>query len=137
MHPRLLLSCLCLGTLALLGCRDEFADRHEITGNVTYKGKPLSQGNIQFIPEGVPGAATGVANVDNGKYEIPKRGGLKPGTYKVVISSAAGTKVKEGEAPGESGPPPKELIPPEYNVNTKQKVEVKPAGPNQFDFTIQ
>jgi hypothetical protein len=125
-------------TAVLVGCgSSEGTGLHEVQGEVTFKGKPLEHGSIQFIPD--PAAADSVravAPIQGGKYDIPKKGGLKPGQYKVIISSSAGAKVKENEAPGVSGALPKEILPPEYNVNTKQKVEVKAAGPNKFDFTI-
>jgi hypothetical protein len=126
-----------VGLLAFVGCQGAGADRQEVKGSVTFKGKPLAQGTIQFDPEPAgPDTAMAVTSIQAGQYDFPRAGGLKPGMYKVIISSATGAKVKEDEPPGESGEPTRELIPPDYNVTTNQKVEVKAGVPNQFDFKI-
>jgi hypothetical protein len=125
------------GLLVLVGCQGAGADRQEVKGSVTFKGKPLPQGTIQFDPDPAGAdARMAVTSIQAGQYDFPRASGLKPGTYKVIISSSAGAKVKEDEPPGESTEPSRERIPPDYNTATKQKVEVKAGGPNQFDFKI-
>ena len=134
----LALPLLALAAVAVPGCKDDPGGRQAVSGEVTFKEQPLGQGTIQFLPPDTAKDATpGVAQIRDGKYELPKPSGLRPGPYRVVISAGStGAKVKENEPPGESGPPPKELIPPDWNVNSKQGVDVRRAGPNKFDFFI-
>lgn len=122
--------------MAVAGCGEGTGGRQSVSGQVTFKGQPLDQGTIQFVPtDAAKDAAPGVAQVAAGKYEMPAASGLKPGPYKVIISATAGPKVNESEAPGDSDAPAKELIPPAWNVDSKHTVEVK-TGPNKFDFSI-
>ena len=126
-----------VGLLLLVGCQGAGADRQAVKGIVTFKGKPLTQGTIQFDPDPATADATmAVTSIQAGQYDFPRASGLKPGMYKVIISSSTGPKVNEDEPPGESGEVQRELIPPDYNVTTKQRAEVKAGGPNQFDFRI-
>jgi hypothetical protein len=77
------------------------------------------------------------AMIADGKYVIGQEEGLVPGKYRVVISSGEkNTSISEDGGPGPRNIFSKERIPPEYNVQTKQEVEVTPAGPNQFDYAI-
>jgi hypothetical protein len=128
-----------LAALFLAGCGDDLGGRCAVHGTVTFQGKPLDQGFITFIPL-APGQATqsGTA-IANGTYAIPKKQGLVPGPYRVSISSGDG-KTPAGpsdQPPGPSGNfSSKERIPLDYNVASKQDVEVKAEGPNQFNFDI-
>ena len=56
-----------------LGCgREEI----HIAGNVTFDGKPLEEGTIEFIPiEGTAGPSTG-GSIRAGRYECSKDTGL-------------------------------------------------------------
>jgi hypothetical protein len=125
------------------GCGDSTGGRQEISGTVTLKGQPLDEGFIQFLPldNASPDqlATRSGAMIQNGKYLIPKEKGLVPGKYRVVISS--GEKkgpISDAEAggPGPKSIFSKERIPADYNLKTKQVVEVKEGGPNQFDYAI-
>lgn len=123
------------GVALLTGCGGSATDRQAVSGTVTLKGSPLDQGTIQFIPKAKEGAFSG-ANIENGKYRIAAAQGLVPGQYEVRISSGQpNTKAAEA-APGETGPPALERIPPEFNTNSNKTVEVKATGPNTFDFSI-
>ena len=54
----------------------------EVSGTVTLKGKPLSDGTISFEPlDGQPTRAT--AMLTGGGFTIPKPFGLVPGRYMV------------------------------------------------------
>jgi len=90
----LLLAPLSLGLLAL-GCGDDgLGQRYKVSGNVTYQGKPVSNGSIQFFPAGnaTDGqrGATGV--VKDGYYTLSTQGdddGAFPGDYVVTITARA------------------------------------------------
>jgi hypothetical protein len=119
-----------------LGCADPSGGREAVSGEIRFKGEPLDQGTIQFIPTAEQDTTSG-GMIHEGRYAVEKVRGLKPGKYKVVISSGDPKEsAPPGELPGAPFPVAKERIPTEYNRATKQEVEVKKGGPNKFDFII-
>jgi hypothetical protein len=69
----------------MLGCGSGDPLGVGVSGIVTYKGQPIKEGLISFIPlEGTNGPKAG-ANIDDGKFAIPRRGALVPGKYRVEI----------------------------------------------------
>lgn len=122
--------------LLAAGCGDS-DNRVGVSGTVLLKGQPLDQGSVQFIPTGPDGNGGG-AVIENGKYSIPKQQGLKPAKYRIVISSGQAGTTAAPAAPGESGPPARERIPPEYNSNSEKKPVVREVtadgGPIDFDI---
>ena len=126
-----------LAVFAVSGCGD--TGRNEVTGTVTYKGQPLDEGLITFIPQDGQGTQDG-AGISNGAYRIPRDKGLVPGRYMVTIYGGDGVpRVGDGEPSGPAPPgttPGKERIPAEYNTKSNQFVEITKSGPNKFDFNI-
>jgi hypothetical protein len=110
--------------------------RLPVSGSVTLKGAPLKEGVIEFSSTGI---LTGASIVD-GKYEIPADQGLSPGDYRVSITAGDGkTPIDSPDGiPGPTGANivSKDLVPPEYNVNSKIIVSVEKSGPNKFDYNI-
>lgn len=108
----------------------------EINGSVTLKGEPLDDGIIEFSSTG---SKTGAA-ITKGKYTIPAEYGLKPGTYKVIITAGDGRTPADSPdgMPGPTGGNiiSKDRVPPEYNSQSKIEVTVKAGGPNVFDYKI-
>lgn len=85
-----------------------------ITGTVTYKGTPIPEGSVQFMPEN--GAPTVSAVINDGKYTAEK---VPVGPAKVAITSLvpsqqdnAMTKMMMSGGKG-GGPPPDAKIPEE------------------------
>ena len=120
------------------GCWQNYGGRQEIKGSVKLKGQPLDQGVIDFTPLESQATKSG-AVINNGAYLIPRAQGLMKGKYRVIITAGDGrTRENSDEPPGPSGANiiSKERIPPEYNVNTKQEIEVKDSGTNIFDYDI-
>lgn len=140
MAPRttvwLSLSLLCLTLHG--GCSDQYGGRQEVKGTVKLKGAPIDQGVIDFTPLGSQPTKSG-AVINNGEYQIPRPQGLMPGKYRVIITAGDGkTRENSDEPPGPSGANivSKERIPPEYNTNSKQEVEVTDKGANVFNYDI-
>ena len=131
--------CVLLGLLTCLaGCGPDYGGRQEVNGTVKLKGQPLDQGVIDFTPlESQP--TKGGALVTNGAYTIPRVSGLMKGKYRVIITAGDGrTRENSDEPPGPTGANiiSKERIPADYNVNSKQEVEVVEKKPNVFDYDI-
>ena len=136
-HVPVLMGLLLLFTAAGCGPR---SDRLAISGKVNLNGAPLDAGSIRF--SSVPGQklyATG-AMVKDGEYQIPRPKGLPPGRYRVEINSPdlKAPPVATRPAPGEPlGPPTApERIPPEFNTDSTQVVEVAAGKDNEFVFDI-
>lgn len=135
---------ICTGlTFAALSCilsacgNDNPLGRQAIQGTVSLNGSPLDHGVIQFNPEGTEVKVSSGAVVDNGRFSIPQDKGLPPGKYKVMIFSPENQPEAIVDAPGDSGTPPKDKIPAEYNVHSNLFVTVEPGGDNNFPIEIQ
>lgn len=119
------------------GCGQDTGGRFEVSGTVRFQGAPLQSGTIQFASDDAK-QLTG-SMITDGRYSIPADKGLLPGKYTVRISASQ----EEGAAP--AGPPgpeaethkAKDLIPPEYNVNSTLSAEVSQGGSNEFDFDLK
>jgi hypothetical protein len=138
-HRRLCASFLAMLLLLLAGCGPR-SDRLAVGGSVTLDGAPLDEGSIRLTSTGSGKLFASGAMIQNGKFHVPQEKGLPPGTYRVEISSpdtAAPLVVYKG-VPGEPALPPTapERIPPEYNFNSKQTIEVTTGGDNVFKFDV-
>ena len=81
-----------------------------VTGTVTYKGTPIPDGSVQFMPEN--GGPTVSAVINDGKYTAEK---VPAGPAKVAIASmynageqenAMAQMIQGGGKGGKGGPPP-------------------------------
>ena len=131
---------------ALVGCGEDLGGREEVSGTVKLKGQSIKDGAIvMFEPLEEQGTATNVAT-SGGAFTVPRSNGLKPGRYLVRVTAGDGktavNPTNPDEPPGPGGGPgstniiSKELVPPSWNLRSKQEVTVKKGGPNKFDFNI-
>jgi hypothetical protein len=120
------------------GCGPGSAVRLPVTGTVTFKGTQLAHGTIAFSPVDEAAGTLEGAEIRDGQYVLPAKSGLMPGKYRVSISAADESQKTPPaeEAPG-AGPVAKELIPAEYNVESKLTAEVTKQGPNNFNFDLK
>jgi hypothetical protein len=139
MKFRSLLIVLGLVLMAAAGCGDS-SKRYGVSGTVTLKGVPLSDGVVTLVPMAGDSPTQGSAVVSGGKFEIPPEHGLLPGRYRVSISSPDGrTPAADPNAPpGPSGNfTSKDRIPAEFNLRSNLEVEVKPdSKSNSYEFAI-
>jgi hypothetical protein len=131
-----------LGLALFTGCGASGPVRNEVTGRVTFKGQPVQEGVIQFLPQDNQGSSDG-ALILKGDYRIPREKGLFAGKYKIAItvgdglSGAGDAGVKAGGGPRPAGlTPGVERAPPEWNTNSTKFETVADGGPNKFDFNI-
>jgi hypothetical protein len=123
----------------IAGC-GKGADPHgrlPLAGTVTFNGKPLEAGTIEFLPAD-PKQLSARTLVTGGKFQIARQQGLPAGTYRVLICSPqpSQTEVAAGP-PGMKMPPPgQERIPPQFNRDSKKTIDVKADGDNTYHFTI-
>ena len=80
------------GAALLVGCCSG-EQLHDVSGTITYEGKPVPKGLIFFDPEkGTPGTQ-GFANIENGRFDTSVSGqgkGIRGGAYSVRISGFDG-----------------------------------------------
>ncbi|MEQ8211572.1 MAG: hypothetical protein RH917_17230 [Lacipirellulaceae bacterium] len=73
------------------GCSDGGIDRHDLHGNVTFKGQPVPYGMISFRPDRKKGGSgpSGFAIIDSGAYDTSGTGkGAVSGPVEVMIEGA-------------------------------------------------
>jgi hypothetical protein len=121
------------------GCagKDPFG-RLPVSGTVTFNGAPLESGSVQFVA-GDPGPGPGVraaAAVVNGRYSIPQEQGLRPGEYRVVISSGDPARMIAAGKGRYRDTVAEERVPPQYNIQTTLRAEVRDGAANTFNYEI-
>lgn len=124
-----------LGLVLWAGCNSKSpTGRYTVSGAVTFQGKPLEQGTIEFASES-GGAASGTM-ITGGVYKVPERQGLRPGSYQVRIYSSDATAGPTPEFPGQATKVAKERIPAQYNSKSTLTAKVQEGKANQFNFDI-
>jgi hypothetical protein len=111
------------------GCSENAEQMYPVTGTVTLDGKPLPDGNIQFVPlDGKHGAEPGI--IKDGRYELAAIEGQK----RVEISAS---KIILGSSLRGAGgePVPEEYLPERYNASSELTADVKPQE-NVIDFPL-
>lgn len=129
--------------LTLTGCfggSAEHIERAAVSGSVTYDGKPLPEGSIQFVPDvdatGKPvRGKLAQALIKDGSYSLAAEEGPAVGNNKVLINAIRNTGKFE-ESDGQKTEIMQQYIPARYNTQTTLKYEVK-AGENTADFTLE
>jgi hypothetical protein len=119
------------------GCGGESGPpRLPVSGRVTLDGQPLSTGAVTLIPTG-DGPAVG-GTIRGGAFAVGRSEGPSPGTYKVEITSVrpTGRRVTSPDDPTARIEEERDIIPVRYNAETRLEAEVKPDGPNAFQFEL-
>jgi hypothetical protein len=123
--------------LLLAGCSRSPTRR--VSGEVSYKGVPIKDGTIEFIPiEGTGGPTVG-ASITEGAYDVPAaKGPLVAGTYRVKLWAVRDTgKFPPGPRYAKSTTIREDIIPNEFNIDSKLQVKIDPdANPNRIDFHL-
>jgi hypothetical protein len=130
--PALRIASVGLIVIALAGCGSG-TSKVEVTGNVTYLGKPVEEGRIRFEPvDRVLQPGGGV--IKNGVYHAT----LSLGMAKVGISGVkkAGEKKSDSRPHGPVRPIYEDSVPKKYNEEPEITVEIK-ANSSKLDFDLK
>jgi hypothetical protein len=146
---RLMSALTCLSvTVIFVGCSGESATgppRMHVSGQVTYDGKPIPDGNIRFNPIDGTSGESPMVQIQEGKYDVPASMGLVvKGRYNVVITAERPTgktmhnpfayKMKDLPLVQEL----ENYIPTKYNSQTNLSVTVsEDDSKNKFDFALE
>ena len=85
---------LVLGLAALVGCGAGEEKLYQVSGVVTYDGKPVAKGVIHFDPKA--DGPSGFANILDGKYDTAQQGkGVRGGEYDVRVNGFDGKEANE------------------------------------------
>jgi hypothetical protein len=111
----------------VLGCS---SDPHvEVSGAVTFDGKPLERGEIIFVA--ADGSVTPAGGpIDDGHYAVK----MLPGPKKVMINAS---KLSAAVDPGTGERQEYSFIPPVYNLKTRLTANVEPNQKNQVTFDLK
>jgi len=130
-----------------------------VSGTITYKGQPIKEGLISFIPMGGTSGPSGGANIDDGRYAVSRRAGLVPGKYRVEVRAFEQTGKETAKSTQQSqmfGRPidqvttdpkaleqleklkmeRKNIIPPRYNENSELTKELPDQSETKVDFEL-
>lgn len=123
---------LLLAFLCTTGCGLRLAS---VSGKITYKNKPVTTGNILFVPEA--GGPTATADIQkDGSYSLKtdKLSGAAPGRYKVMIISMQDTST---QLPEHRNPLPNLLLPEKYaDQNRSGLFATVNEGTNEIHFPL-
>lgn len=111
---------------ALLGCGESGVPLGDVSGVVTYDGKPLADAEVEFFPLGKGKSSIGFTS-ENGEYRLQytlSRTGALLGKHRV--------SVRAYPPPGA----PAVSIPSKYGANSELICEVT-SGANTFDIKIE
>src|SRR5687767_2313247 len=132
LEVRWILVLLCV---ALAGCSAD--NSCSVSGQVTFDGKPLPEGNIKFDPAGESQGAAGAAKIQEGRYEIPLDAGMLAGKFLVSVTAnkKTGRTVKQFDSTTATMDEIIQYIPDRYNLQSELQADLTP-GPNQKDFQL-
>lgn len=112
-------------------------DRLPLQGTVTFDGKPLATGVIQFIPgEGTAGPSAG-GEIQDGHYTVSAEKGVFAGTFRVEIISNQKTGTQTRSAGGQVADDVRNIVPAQYNVASTLSADVSSEDGNSFDFELR
>jgi len=117
--------------LGLAGCNagaQTEPPRYPVSGTVTLDGAPLAEGKVNFISPDQ--GAIDSLDIREGKFA----GQAQAGDRRVEINAY---RVEIANKDGMTSESQTELIPPEYNKQSKLTATVTREGPNTFTFDVK
>lgn len=136
-RPRALATAFAL--IVLVGCGGAARDRAAVSGQVTFDGQPLANGQVVFEPRGQGRMA--IAQLVDGRYAIAAERGPTAGEYIVRITASRTTGEKASGGPtstGELRDVHEQFLPAKYNDASELKIQIDPAaGDVEQDFELR
>ncbi|MCA9005379.1 MAG: hypothetical protein KDA70_08890 [Planctomycetaceae bacterium] len=128
---------LILNLLLFTGCQGGNAgpETFVVTGEVSFSGKPVEEGQIVFIPTS-GNAQRQAATIKNGQYSSE----CTPGKKNVEITAYRFDESKQEPDPAEPGktiPARVQYVPEQFNRKTTLTADVTSDGENHFDFKLE
>ena len=119
----------CVVVAMMAGCSNDAPyERVYVSGNVTFQGQPVEDGQISFTAKRGTTAPAVIEHITDGHYATTASGGVPVGQYRVEIRSY------DPNVPFPAGPedPPRpQLLPAKYNTMTKLEFAVE-AGQDKI-----
>jgi hypothetical protein len=132
------LQCCSFVLIALLaGCGDSSIGK--VSGKVTFRGQPVSEGRISFTSKAEGGGGADATLNTDGTYRIvTDDGGLKVGEYEVTVFPAIIHDTSDPHTPPVGVEKPADNIPKKYwNPKTSGFTATVKPGKNTFEFDMQ
>ena len=117
--------------LLLVGCSNE-PRQYEVTGAVTYQGQPIVDGQIIFEDE-APGQGKWPGLIKDGRYQLKATAG--PKLVRLSASRETG-KILEGAMDAKI-PERVDILPPQFNSQSKEQRTVEAKEPQTIDFNLE
>lgn len=118
-------------TVLLAGCANA-PRQYDVSGAVTFQGRPVADGQIVFEDE-APAQGKWPAPIQNGRYQLKATAGSK--LVRISASEATGKMLEGGM--GAQIPERRELIPPQFNTQSQEKRTIEPKQPQTIDFELK
>jgi hypothetical protein len=108
-----------------------------ITGEVTYKGTPVQQGEIRLFPKEGTSAPMSGAIIKDGRFTADSLGGVPVGTFRAEVTGYRTARLTEGvdiEKQSDGG----QYLPAKFNTKSELELVVPPTrGPITHDFHLK
>jgi hypothetical protein len=118
-----------------IGCQKSGIERTVVTGEVTYQGTPIENGEIAFVPEAQ--LPTTIVRIRDGQYRAEAKGGVPVGAHQVQIKAFRDDKqpAKADFAIDTNG---KQYLSPRYNRESQLQANVEAtSGDFVQDFHLK
>jgi hypothetical protein len=114
--------------LLLAGCDSE-PKTYPVSGTVSFNGQPLKEGDISFHPSD-PAVSADAGKILDGEFHFHAKAGAKRVEIRV-------SQVVPGRTTPMGGPLRLEIIPAQYNDESKLAAHVSPDGGNEYEFKLE
>lgn len=122
---------LCAVGVALLliaGCGKSGTPKYPISGKVSFDGKPVATGDLQFIPAD-PKLGPTAGKINDGQFHFDSFAGPQRVEIR-ALRQVPGAAPILGEYPQEN------ILPAKYHAQSELTANVTPEGPNEFVFEL-
>jgi len=132
-HLNLIVAGWALAACSLSGCAEKGLERTIVSGAITYKGAPVTDGTITFTPMAGSQVPSSGASIVDGRYVVDGRGGVPVGSHRISIEAYHLVPYTLG--PGESPPrnyfegkSREQYLPEKYNSNSQLDITIEPGS---------